>query len=135
MSCNAIKGSSGTVKIGTTPFTMGNARNWSLSLSMDTVDASCFASGGWKKSMTTSKGGSGSIVCIFDADGESESEIISKMVAGEVVQVELGYGDGLSALDTYSFEALITSMDFSADVAGIIETTFNYETFGEVVIG
>ena len=136
MACNnnIIRGATGTVKTGAAQNIFGNAKSWSLSISVDTVDGSTFCDNSWKKSIPTQKNASGSVVCLFDPAGLSETDIINSMMVSSVVALELGMGAGTDAFDLYSFDAIITSMDFSVDVAGVVEATFNFEAFGEITI-
>jgi hypothetical protein len=129
----AIKGYNGSVTVASGA--MGNAKSWNLDISQDTVETTTFASNGWKESVGTLRGWTGSIVCIFDADGTAEGALITSLTAGSVVALSLQVDSGGTGdYDVYSGNATITSAAIPNDVSGIVEVTFNFEGTGALTI-
>jgi hypothetical protein len=135
MACgNIIKGSSGLVKVGAPLTIVGNAKSWSLNVTANSEQIHCFGSGSWAESIVTSKSYSVDIVVYFDADGVGETEIVSKLLAGEDIDFELSFSDGSQAMDTYTGSGIISNASWSVDSQGIVEASISIQGNGAIAI-
>ena len=126
----AIAGHSGSCTIGGTAIT--EAKSWTLNVSQDVVDTTNFSSGGWKESAATLKGWSGSITVIYDGgDDTGQAALIAGVTSGDVVALVLNAdASGSGTSETFSGNAIITSMPITNAVSGIIEVSFDYTGSG-----
>lgn len=130
----AIIGYSGSCTAGGSA--VGVAKAWSVDINGETVDVTDFASGGWKKSVSTLKSWSGSITVIFDGGEDAGvAALIAGLTAGSSVALVLTTGaTGTGSAETFTGDANITSMPVTQDVNGIVEVSFAFEGTGALTL-
>ena len=118
------KGSEGTVKISAN--VVAETRGWSLNESAGTIDDSEL-SDDWKTKKTGQKEWSGSIDCFWD---ETDSSGQGALTAGAEVTLNL-YPEGDTSGDVYfTGSVIVTSIERSAAIDGMVEASFSFEGNG-----
>ena len=120
------KGSEGVVKVGTA--TVAEVKDWSLSETAETIDDTIMGeTARTRKSSLTSA--SGSLSAFWD---ESDATGQMAMTAGAEVTLNL-YPEGATTGDYFaSLSAIITTVDVSAAMDGMVEASFSFESNGAV---
>lgn len=126
----AIVGYSGSCTVDTD--TVTQAKAWSLTITQDTTDTTNFSSAGWKESTATLKSWSGTITVIYDGgDDDGQANLITGITTGAAVALVLNTSaSGAGTAETFSGNAIVTSMPITNDVNGIIEVAFAFEGTG-----
>ena len=122
------KGSEGYVKVGAN--TVAEVRDWSLTISSDTVEDSIMGDSArtYKPTLTSA---TGSISAYWD---ETDSTGQGAMTAGSEVTLAL-YPEGDAAGDTYyTMSAIITEEGASAAFDGMVEATYSFQANGAVTL-
>jgi len=120
------KGSEGYVKVGAN--TVAEVRDWSLTISSDTVEDSTMGDSArtFKPTLTSA---SGSISAYWD---ETDTTGQGAMTAGSEVTLNL-YPEGEDSGDTYyTLSAIITEEGASAAFDGMVEATYSFTANGAV---
>jgi hypothetical protein len=120
------KGSEGYVKVGAN--TVAEVRDWSLTISSDTVEDSTMGDSArtYKPTLTSA---SGSISAYWD---ETDSTGQGALTAGSEVTLNL-YPEGEDSGDTYyTLSAIITEEGASAAFDGMVEATYSFTANGAV---
>jgi hypothetical protein len=120
------KGSEGYVKVGAN--TVAEVRDWSLTISSDTVEDSTMGDSArtYKPTLTSA---SGSISAYWD---ETDTTGQGAMTAGSEVTLNL-YPEGEDSGDTYyTLSAIITEEGASAAFDGMVEATYSFTANGAV---
>ena len=123
-------GNGGVVKVGATPSAVAEVRDFSLTLSADTIETSIMGSTGrtYASGMTS---GSGSITCYWD---ETDTNGQEALTIGVDIAAEL-YPEGTGAGATYyDFQAIVTDVTVSTSFDGMVERTFSFTVDGDVDI-
>ena len=121
-------GNGGVVKVGSSPSTVAEVRDFSLSLSGDTIETSVMGSTSrtYSPGMTT---GSGSITCFWD---ETDTNGQEALTIGVDIECEL-YPEGTSSgAQFYDFQAIVTDVTVSTSFDGMVERTFSFTVDGAV---
>ena len=120
------KGSEGIIKVGSA--TVAEVKDWSLSETAETIDDTIMGeTARTRKSSLTSA--SGSISAFWD---ESDATGQMAMTAGAEVTLNL-YPEGATTGDYFaSLSAIITTVDVSAAMDGMVEASFSFESNGAV---
>lgn len=111
----SISGKAGSVTGGNSA---SNIKEWSCSLSAEALDSTNFDSAGWREFTIGLKGGEGS----FTALGVPPT-------TGAAASLAL-----LTSTSTLTGAAIIDVVDYSVDVAGLVEYTANFKFNGVVTI-
>lgn len=120
------KGSEGYVKVGAN--TVAEVRDWSLTISSDTVEDTVMGDSA-RTHKATLTSGSGSVNCYWD---ETDTTGQGAMTAGSEVTLNL-YPEGADSGDTYyTMTAIITEEGASAAFDGMVEATFSFQANGAV---
>lgn len=120
------KGSEGYVKVGSN--TVAEVRDWSLTISSDTVEDSTMGDSArtYKPTLTSA---SGSISCYWD---ETDTTGQGAMTAGSEITLNL-YPEGSDTGDIYyTMSAIITEEGASAAFDGMVEASFSFQANGAV---
>ena len=123
-------GNGGVVKVGSSPSTVAEVRDFSLSLSADTIETSVMGSTGrtYSPGMTS---GSGSITCYWD---ETDTNGQEALTIGVDIAAEL-YPEGTaSGAKYYDFQAIVTDVTVSTSFDGMVERTFSFTVDGNVTL-
>lgn len=128
----ATIGYSGSCTAGGSAVT--EAKAWSLDISQDVADTTSFASNGWKESVATLKGWSGSITVLFDGGADAgQAALIAGVTSGSTVALVLETSaDGAGTSEKFSGEAVVTSMPITNEVSGVVEISFSFTGTGEL---
>ena len=120
------KGSEGLVKVGSA--TVAEIKDWSLSETAETIDDTVMGeTARTRQSSLTSA--SGSLSAFWD---ETDASGQMAMTAGATVALAL-YPEGSATGDYYaSLSAIITTVDVSAAMDGMVEASFSFEANGAV---
>lgn len=122
------RGCYGVIKVGATPSTVAEVRNWSLSETSEILDASSIGSCTKSKSVGAVEW-SGELQCWWDPTDTTGQEA---MDVGTSIAVEL-YPGGASTGDTYySGTAIISGIDRTGGVDGIVESNFSFVGSGSL---
>ena len=135
------KGSEGYVKVGTpgADDTIAEVRDWSLTITSDTVEDSTMGDSArtYKPTLTSA---SGSFTCYWD---ETDTNGQALLTAGSEVTLNL-YPEGDAAAvvgppavaaDTYyTMSAIITEEGLSASFDGMVEISFSFQVNGAVTL-
>lgn len=124
-------GKDGIVKVGGTPSTIAEVKEWSLDTTGETTDDSTMnttqGNGGWRTHKHTLKGWEGSLSCFWD---ETDTNGQQTLDAGASVDLKL-YPEGADSGDTYfSGSAIVTSVNRKASLDGMVEVSFNFKGTG-----
>ncbi len=122
------KGSEGYVKVGAN--TVAEVRDWSLTISSDTVEDSIMGDSArtYKPTLTSA---TGSISAYWD---ETDTTGQGAMTAGSEVTLAL-YPEGDEAGDTYyTMSAIITEEGASAAFDGMVEASYSFQANGAVTL-
>ena len=133
-------GHSGVVTVGTS--IMAEVKDFSLEITANTVDATTLkgdsdANEGWTRTKVTNRSWTASINCFFDdaaTNGQIEmtnniNQSVTSMLANAGVDVVLEGGG-----DTYTGNALVTSVSKSVAGDGLIEVSFTATGNGKLTI-
>lgn len=135
------KGSEGYVKVGTpgSDVTIAEVRDWSLTMTSDTVEDSTMGDAA-RTYQATLTSASGSVTCFWD---ETDTTGQGALTAGSEVTLNL-YPEGDTAAqagppavaaDTYySMTAIITEEAVSASFDGMVESSFSFQVTGAVTV-
>ena len=117
-------GNEGTILVGAN--VVAEIRSWSLDVSANIIDDSELADA-WKTKKAGSKEWSGSIECFWD-----ETDTLGQGAMDEGAEVTLNlHPEGNITGDTfYTGSAIITGVNRSAGVDGMVEVSFNFEGNG-----
>ena len=131
----SIKGYGGSVTVDAVE--VGTAKVWSLDMTANETDSTTFADGGWSASCAGLKKWGGSITVMWDAGGDAgEDDLIQAFIAGTsvalVLSTEASANTGTS--ETFSGNAVITSMPITNDVNSCVEVTFAFSGRGALTI-
>ena len=120
------KGSEGIIKVGSA--TVAEVKDWSLYVTAETIDDTIMGeTARTRKSSLTSA--SGSLSAFWD---ESDATGQMAMTAGAEVTLNL-YPEGATTGDYFaSLSAIITTVDVSAAMDGMVEASFSFESNGAV---
>lgn len=122
------KGSEGYVKVGAN--TVAEVRDWSLTISSDTVEDSTMGDSArtYKPTLTSA---TGSISAYWD---ETDTTGQGAMTAGSEVTLAL-YPEGDESGDTYyTMSAIITEEGASAAFDGMVEASYSFQANGAVTL-
>ena len=122
------KGSEGYVKVGSN--TVAEVRDWSLTISSDTVEDSIMGDSArtYKPTLTSA---TGSISAYWD---ETDTSGQGAMTAGAEVTLDL-YPEGDESGDTYyTMSAIITEEGASAAFDGMVESSYSFQANGAVTL-
>lgn len=128
----SIKGYGGSVKVGAVE--VGTAKVWTLDMTASETDSTTFADGGWSSTCTGLKKWGGSITVMWDAGADAgEDALIQAFVANTEVALTLltEAATGTGTTESFSGNAVITSMPITNDVNSCIEVTFGFSGRGE----
>lgn len=131
----SIKGYDGSVEVGAVE--VGTAKIWSLDMSASETDATTFADAGWSAVCAGLKSWSGSITVIYDAGGDAgEDALIQSFIAGTEIALTLltGQSSGTGTAESFTGNAVVTSMPISNDVNSCLEVTFGFSGRGALTI-
>lgn len=131
----SIKGYGGSVKVGAA--TVGTAKVWSLDMSASETDSTTFADAGWSSTCTGLKSWSGSITVMWDAGADAgEDALIQAFVANTEVALTLltEAATGTGTTESFTGNAVITSMPITNDVNSCIEVTFGFAGRGALTL-
>ena len=118
------KGSEGTVHIGTDDLG-GELKSWSYSESSNTIDDSTLVDD-WSTKKGGQKSWTGSTEAFWD---EADTAQIAVTIGAEVLLKF--YPEGATSGDTYkSGQAIVTSIESSAAIDGMVEYSFSFEGNG-----
>jgi len=118
------KGSEGTVKIGTDDL-VAELKSWSLSQSANTIDDSTIGDT-WATKKAGMNSWSASVECFWDETDAAQTAL----TIGAEVTANL-YPEGATSGDTYwSGSAIVTSIENSSAIDGMVEASFSFEGNG-----
>lgn len=118
------KGSEGTVKIGTADL-IAELKSWSLSQSANTIDDSTIGDA-WATKKAGQKSWSGSVETFWDETDAAQTAL----TIGAEVTLNM-YPEGATSGDTYwTGSAIVTSIENSGSIDGIVEASFSFEGNG-----
>jgi predicted secreted protein len=124
-------GKDGIVRIGSTPVTIAETREWQLETTGETTDSSSMntvtSNGGWRTKVATLKTWAGSITCFWDPTDTTGQQALD---AGVSVDLKL-YPEGNTTGDAFfSGTAIVTGVTRSATLEGLVEAVFAFEGTG-----
>lgn len=127
-------GKDGIVRIGATPVTIAETREWQLETTGETTDSTTMntatSNGGWRTKVATLKMWSGSITCFWDPTDTTGQQVLD---AGVTVALKL-YPEGNTTGDIFfSGDAIVTGVTRSATLEGLVEAVFAFEGTGALV--
>lgn len=118
------KGSEGHVKIGAN--IIAELKSWTLSQSANTIDDSNL-SDAWATKKSGQKAWNGSLECFWD---ETDTTGQGALTVGAEVSIAM-YPEGAAVGATYlSGSAIVTSIENSAAIDGMVEASFSFEGNG-----
>ena len=118
------KGSDGTVKIGTDDL-VAELKSWSLSQSVNTIDDSTIADA-WATKKAGQKSWSGSVDAFWD---EVDAAQTALTIGAEITLNVYPEGD-VSTNIFWSGTAIVTSIENSGAIDGMVEASFSFEGNG-----
>lgn len=124
-------GKEGIIKVGASPVTVAEVREWQLDTISETADTSSINSvqgnGGWKTHAATLLAWEGSISCWWDETDATGQQTID---AGSTIALKL-YPEGTTTGATYfSGNAIVGGVNRKAAMDGIVEVSFNFKGTG-----
>lgn len=127
---SVIKGFNGSVKAGSTPSTVGEVKNWNITINQDVVETSVLGDS-WADNTGTLKRWTGSLTAHVDVGDAGQGELEDALINGTSVALEL-YAGGESGAGNrkYAGTAIIESTPIINDVAGVVEITFSFTGTG-----
>ncbi|MFI3167136.1 MAG: phage tail tube protein [Bacillota bacterium] len=129
----AIAGKNGKLQIGdSTPITVVGIKNWSLDLSLDTLDTTTLGKD-WKEYITGLKEWSASADGDFNihTDTTGQEALQKAFLEGTTVKVYL-YVDGVHA---YVGDAYVSSLSIEDPVDDIVSVSIDFTGSGEITFG
>lgn len=129
-------GKEGIVKVGGTPTTVAEVREWQLDTTSDTADNSSINSvqgnGGWRTFAATLLSWEGSLTCFWDETDTNGQQTID---AGSTIALKL-YPEGSATGATFfSGNAIVTGVSRKAALDGVVEATFSFKGTGALTEG
>lgn len=129
-------GLEGIVRVGGTPATVAELTEWTLETSGETTDSTSIntatANGGWRTHVATLKGWSGSVKCFWDETDTNGQQTID---AGLSVDFKF-YPEGNTTGDVFfSGTGIVTAVNRSAKVDGLVEVEFSFTGTGALTEG
>lgn len=124
-------GKEGVVKVGATPVTVAEVREWQIETTSETADTTTIntaqGNGGWRTHAATLNAWEGSISCFWDETDTSGQQTID---AGSSIALKL-YPEGSATGATYfSGTAIVTNVSRKAQLDGVIEASFSFKGTG-----
>jgi predicted secreted protein len=129
-------GKEGIVRVGGTPTTVAEVREWQLDTTSDTAETSSINSvqgnGGWRTHAATLLAWEGSISCFWDETDTNGQQTID---AGGTVALKL-YPEGTTTGATFfSGNAIVTAVNRKAAIDGVVEVSFSFKGTGALSEG
>lgn len=116
----AHRGCDGIVKVGATPTTVAEVREWELNITGEVIDTSVMGSCSPRK-LVGSTDWNGSLTCFWDPADQAS------LVVGSSIEIEL-YPIGDDTGNTYyTGTAIITEENPSGGYEGAVQTTITFE--------
>jgi hypothetical protein len=123
-----ISGTAGSVVYMTGGTTVvGELSEWSLDLSMTTVETTAFGDG-WKRAIPSFRSAGGSFSGSFAGDDTAQTSLRNAMLGGSAVALRLYEGTAYWNIGT----AYLTGNGRSISQSGKAETSFDFEPSGPV---
>lgn len=124
-------GKEGIVKVGGTPTTVAEVREWQLETTGETVDSTSIntaqGNGGWRTHAATLLGWEGSLTCFWDETDTNGQQTID---AGATIALKL-YPEGSATGATYfSGNAIVTNVTRKGVLDGMVEASFTFKGTG-----
>lgn len=128
MACN--KGIDGVVKVG--GVTVAEVRGWNLTETSGLDDATVMnpANAGYKVYCPSFKEWNGTLNCLWSPDDAGQTP----MVNGATVTLRLYPSDEGTGKTYYEGSAIVTSIEHSAEVEGLVNSNFNFTGSGPLTI-
>lgn len=129
-------GKEGSVKVGGTPTTVAEVREWELNTTSDTAETSSIntvqGNGGWRTFGATLLSWEGTITCFWDETDINGQQTID---AGVTVALKL-YPEGSATGATFfSGNAIVTAVNRKAAIDGVVEAVFSFKGTGALTEG
>ncbi len=124
-------GKEGSVKVGSSPSVVAEMRSWSLQTTAATTPSTSVptaqANGGWETHAATLKSWQGTTACWWDETDTNGQQTID---VGTTVALKMyPEGDGSGAV-FFSGDAIVTAVNRSGELSGIVEAEFSFQGTG-----
>jgi hypothetical protein len=124
-------GKEGIVKVGTTPATVAEVREWQLDTSGDTAETTSIntaqGNAGWRTFAATLNAWEGSLTCFWDETDLTGQQTID---CGTTILLKL-YPEGTTTGATYfAGSAIVTGVARKGALDGVVEAVFSFKGTG-----